>query len=88
MPYLVELLISYVNEVFSYISVASSNHIGKDEQVDGTIGLSNSTHSEIKEQFTRVGGVAVEFCVHINRTDILFDDIFSKFVAVHHKGMF
>ncbi|KAL9245443.1 hypothetical protein vseg_019100 [Gypsophila vaccaria] len=88
MPYLVELLFSYVDEVFSYISVACSNHIGKEEHVDGTVDPTSSTYSEIKEQFTRVGGVAVEFCVHIKRTDILFDDIFSKFIAVHHRDTF
>ncbi|KAK9713635.1 hypothetical protein RND81_06G041400 [Saponaria officinalis] len=87
MPYLVELLFSYVDEVFSYISVACSNHIGKEELVDGS-DTTDSTYSEIKEQFTRVGGVAVEFCVHIKRTDILFDEIFSKFIAVHHRDTF
>ncbi|KAK4425213.1 Vacuolar protein sorting-associated protein 8 [Sesamum alatum] len=54
MPYLVELLQSYVTE----------------------------------EQYTRVGGVAIEFCVHIRRTDILFDDIMSKFDDAHHKETF
>ncbi|OMO82357.1 hypothetical protein COLO4_23048 [Corchorus olitorius] len=34
MPYLVELLLSYVDEVFSYISVAFCNQIGKMEQPD------------------------------------------------------
>ncbi|KAF2324948.1 hypothetical protein GH714_021810 [Hevea brasiliensis] len=84
-PYLVELLLSFADEVFSYISVAFCNQIGKgelDEQKSG----SHYVHSEIKEQFTHVGGVAVEFCVHIWRTDILFDEIFSKFVAVQHRG--
>lgn len=85
MPYLVELLFSYVDEVFSYISVACFNHIGKVEEVDGTPTESNSS-SEIKEQFSRVGGVAVEYCLHIKRSDILFNEIFSKFVAVQHKG--
>ncbi|GKU87858.1 hypothetical protein SLEP1_g2191 [Rubroshorea leprosula] len=88
MPYLVELLLSYVDEVFSYISVAFCNHIGKMEGPDDSNGRSSSVHSEIKEQFTRVGGVAVEFCVHIKRTDILFEDIFSKFVAVQHRDTF
>lgn len=87
MPYLVELLLSYVDEVFSYISVAFCNQIGKMEGPDDSKGRSSSVHSEIKEQFTRVGGVAVEFCVHIKRTDVLFDEIFSKFVAVQHRGM-
>lgn len=86
MPYLVELLISYVDEVFSYISVAFCNQIEKVEQLDDPESRSGSLHTEIKEQYTRVGGVAVEFCVHINRTDILFDEIFSKFVAVKQRG--
>ena len=29
----------------------------------------------------------MEFCVHIKRTDILFDEIFSKFVAVRQRGI-
>ncbi|KAJ9681025.1 hypothetical protein PVL29_020099 [Vitis rotundifolia] len=88
MPYLVELLLSYVDEVFSYISVAFCNQIGKMEQLDDPKNRGSSVHSEIKEQFTRVGGVAVEFCVHIKRTDILFDEIFSKFVGVQHRDTF
>ena len=87
MPYLVELLLSYVDEVFSYISVAFCNQIGKMEQPDYPESRNGSVLSEIKEQFTRVGGVAVEFCVHIKRTDILFDEIFSKFIAVHQRGI-
>ncbi|XP_057533278.1 uncharacterized protein LOC130811119 isoform X2 [Amaranthus tricolor] len=86
MPYLVELLFSYVDEVFSYISVACFNQIEK--EVDGSVTVSNSASSEIKEQFTRVGGVAVEFCVHIKRTDILFNEIYSKFVSVQHRDTF
>lgn len=88
MPYLVELLLSYVDEVFSYISVACCNQIGKMEELDNANDRGSSGQSEIKEQFTRVGGVAVEFCVHIRRTDILFDEIFSKFVSVQHKDTF
>ncbi|KAK5776227.1 Vps8 [Gossypium arboreum] len=88
MPYLVELLLSYVDEVFSYISVALGNQIGKAEQPDDQESRNGSVHSEIKEQFTRVGGVAVEFCVHIRRTDILFDEIFSKFVAIQQRDTF
>lgn len=86
MPFLVELLTSYVDEVFSYISVAFCNQIGKLDQFNDSNGRSTSVHSEIKEQYTRVGGVAVEFCVHIKRTDILFDEIFSKFVGVQQRG--
>ncbi|PPR88490.1 hypothetical protein GOBAR_AA32197 [Gossypium barbadense] len=88
MPYLVELLLSYVDEVFSYISVALGNQIGKAEQPDDWESRNGSVHSEIKEQFTRVGGVAVEFCVHIRRTDILFDEILSKFVAIQQRDTF
>lgn len=88
MPYLVELLLSYVDEVFSYISVAFCNQIGKMEQPDNPSNKGSSVHSEIKEQYTRVGGVAVEFCVHIKRTDILFDEIFSKFLAVQQRGIY
>ncbi|KAG6667166.1 vacuolar protein sorting-associated protein 8 homolog isoform X1 [Carya illinoinensis] len=88
MPYLVELLLSYVDEVFSYISVAFCNQIGKMEQPDNPSNKGSSVHSEIKEQYTRVGGVAVEFCVHIKRTDILFDEIFSKFLAVQQRETF
>ncbi|XP_010054136.2 vacuolar protein sorting-associated protein 8 homolog [Eucalyptus grandis] len=88
MPYLVELLFSYVDEVFSYISVAFCNQIGKVQQMDDHMTRSSSVRNEIKEQFTRVGGVAVEFCVHINRKDILFDEIFSRFVAVQHRDTF
>lgn len=83
MPFLVELLTSYVDEVFSYISVAFCNQIGKLNQSNDSNSRNNSVHSEIKEQYTRVGGVAVEFCCHIKRTDMLFDKIFSKFTDAH-----
>ncbi|KAK6114972.1 hypothetical protein DH2020_007241 [Rehmannia glutinosa] len=77
MPYLVELLQLYVTEVFSYMSVSCySQNINGDQ------------FNEIKEQYTRVGGVAVEFCVHIRRTDILFDEILPKFEDAHHKDTF
>ncbi|KAF4366492.1 hypothetical protein F8388_003730 [Cannabis sativa] len=88
MPFLVELLLSYVEEVFSYISVAFCNQIEKMDLLDDPSSISSSVHNEIKEQYTRVGGVAVEFCVHIKRTEILFDEIFSKFVAVQQKDTF
>lgn len=88
MPYLVELLLSYVDEVFSYISVAFCNQIGKLDHDDDSKSINSSVHLEIKEQYTRVGGVAVEFCVHIKRTDILFDEILSRFVSVQHRGIY
>ncbi|XP_019090556.1 PREDICTED: vacuolar protein sorting-associated protein 8 homolog isoform X3 [Camelina sativa] len=87
-PSLAELLLSYVDEVFSYISIAFSNQIEKNgvthEQSSGT----NNVNLEIEEQYNRVGGVAVEFCVHINRMDLLFDEIFSRFVAVQQRDTF
>lgn len=86
MPFLMELLTSYVDEVFSYISVAFCNQIGKLDQSNDSNSRSNSVHSEIKEQYARVGGVAVEFCCHIKRTNILFDEIFNKFVDVQQRG--
>ncbi|XP_075484312.1 uncharacterized protein LOC142524290 [Primulina tabacum] len=76
MPFLVELIQSYVNGVFSYLLVICGN---QDVLMDP---------DEIKEQYTRVGGVAVEFCVHIRRTDILFDDILSKFEEANAKEIF
>ncbi|XP_057454917.1 uncharacterized protein LOC130746339 isoform X2 [Lotus japonicus] len=88
MPFLVELLTSYVDEVFSYVSVAFRSQIGKLDQSNNSNNRSNSVHSEIKEQYTRVGGVAVEFCCHIKRTDILFDKFFSKFVDVQQRETF
>ncbi|KAK1273312.1 hypothetical protein QJS04_geneDACA010854 [Acorus gramineus] len=88
MPYLVELILSYVDEVFSYISIAFFNQTERVGSTNDPNLESCSVHSEIEEQFARVGGVAVEFCIHIKRTDILFDDIFSKFVSIQHGGTF
>ncbi|KAK9093770.1 hypothetical protein Scep_025239 [Stephania cephalantha] len=88
MPYLVDLILSYVDEVFSYISVAFANQLGRGEEVHELHSKSSTHHSEMEDQFARVGGVAVEFCVHIKRIDILFDEIFSKFVTVQHGGTF
>ncbi|KAJ0703842.1 putative transcription factor WD40-like family [Helianthus annuus] len=42
----------------------------------------------VDEQYTSVGGVAVEFCVHIKRTDILLDEILSRFESVQQKDTF
>ncbi|XP_038973310.1 vacuolar protein sorting-associated protein 8 homolog isoform X2 [Phoenix dactylifera] len=88
MPFLVELLLSYVDEVFSYISIAFCNQTDKGGWMGGPKITDSSMCTEVEEQYARVGGVAVEFCVHIKRTDILFDSIFSKFVAVWHGGTF
>ncbi|KAM0845517.1 hypothetical protein ACQ4PT_056320 [Festuca glaucescens] len=88
MPYLVELLLSYIGYVFEYISIALSNHTGKGEATDGLIDADRSLLTQREEQYARVGGVAVEYCVHIGRNDILFDTVFSKFVAAQSGGMF
>ncbi|KAI0500748.1 hypothetical protein KFK09_018964 [Dendrobium nobile] len=88
MPYLVELILLYVDEVFSYISIAFYNQIDKVSLNEDPSITDSSVRSEIAEQYARVGGVAVEFCVHIKRTNLLFDGIFSKFVAVQHEGTF
>jgi hypothetical protein len=86
MPYLVELLLSYIGYVFEYISIALSNHTGKGEATDGLIDADRSLLTQREEQYARVGGVAVEYCVHIGRNDILFDTVFSKFVAAQSGG--
>ncbi|KAL3676096.1 hypothetical protein R1sor_026044 [Riccia sorocarpa] len=46
------------------------------------------TAVEVREQYARVGGVAIEFCVHIHKTDVLFENVFSKFDAVGQRGTF
>lgn len=88
MPYLVELLLSYISYVFEYISIALSNHTGKGGESDGLVEADRSLLTQREEQYARVGGVAVEYCVHIGRNDILFDTVFSKFVAAQSGGMF
>ncbi|KAG9149694.1 hypothetical protein Leryth_012420 [Lithospermum erythrorhizon] len=88
MPYLLQLLFSYVDEVFSYISVACGK---QDKRPDPSVehyDECDSEESEAKEQYSRVGGVAVEFCIHINRTDILFDEIYSRFGKIKHQETF
>ncbi|KAK3152034.1 hypothetical protein QOZ80_2BG0153450 [Eleusine coracana subsp. coracana] len=88
MPYLVELLLSYISYVFEYISIALSNHTGKGGESDGLMETDKSLMTQREEQYARVGGVAVEYCVHIGRNDILFDTVFSKFVAAQSGGIF
>ncbi|PNT65776.1 hypothetical protein BRADI_3g02497v3 [Brachypodium distachyon] len=88
MPYLVELLLSYIGYVFEYISIALSNHTGKGGGADDLVDTDRSLLTQREEQYARVGGVAVEYCVHIGRNDILFDTVFSKFAAAQSGGMF
>lgn len=86
-PYLVQLLLSYVDEVFSYIAVTSGNQHGQPGQSNELKYDADFVNPDIKEHYTLVGGVSVEFCLHIKRLDVLFDEIFPKYVAVNHKGM-
>lgn len=88
MPYLVELLLSYISYVFEYISIALPNHTGKGGESGVLIEADRSLLTQRDEQYARVGGVAVEYCVHIGRNDILFDTVFSKFAAAESGGMF
>ncbi|KAK6789795.1 hypothetical protein RDI58_013595 [Solanum bulbocastanum] len=88
MPYLVQLLLSYVDEVFSYIAVTSGNQHGQPGQSNELKYDADFVNPDIKEQYTLVGGVSVEFCLHIKRLDVLFDEIFPKYVAVNHKDTF
>ncbi|KAJ8566117.1 hypothetical protein K7X08_030594 [Anisodus acutangulus] len=88
MPYLVQLLLSYVDEVFSYIAVTSGNQHGQSGQSNESKYDAEFVNPDIKEQYTLVGGVSVEFCLHIKRLDVLFDEIFPKYVAVNHKDTF
>jgi vacuolar protein sorting-associated protein 8 len=86
MPYLVELLLSYISYVFEYISIALPNHTGKGGESGVLIEADRSLLTQRDEQYARVGGVAVEYCVHIGRNDILFDTVFSKFAAAESGG--
>eukprot|EP01018_Ginkgo_biloba_P013146 Gb_27586 [translate_table: standard] len=88
MPFLLQLLCAYIDEAFSYISLAFNNQHGKLEAESDGQSEKDSVFVQIKEQFARVGGVAIEFCVHIKKTDVLFESVFSKFVGVHHGGTF
>jgi hypothetical protein len=41
---------------------------------------------EAREQYARVGGVAIEFCVHVGKREVLFENVFHKFEAVSQRG--
>jgi hypothetical protein len=74
-PVLLDLLSAYVDEAFAYLSLAFGS---------GT--ESSSEVAKAKEQYTRVGGVAIEFCVHIHQTDVLFNRIFNNFCNAGQRG--
>ncbi|CAM6071281.1 unnamed protein product [Sphagnum tenellum] len=44
--------------------------------------------AEAREQYARVGGVAIEFCVHVGKREVLFENVFHKFEAVSQRGTF
>lgn len=81
MSTLLALLSAYIDMAFEYLSVASQT---ADRQVSEGLG---QDLQEAREQYARVGGVAIEFCVHIGKQDVLFENVFSKFVAVGQRGV-
>ena len=75
-PVLLDLLSAYVDEAFTYLSLAFGSDIKNSSDI-----------AKAKEQYTRVGGVAIEFCVHIHQPDVLFNQIFNKFCNAEQKGI-
>ncbi|XP_024531344.1 vacuolar protein sorting-associated protein 8 homolog [Selaginella moellendorffii] len=72
MPNLLALLSSYIDEAFAYVRLA--------------LGVPETEAA--REQYARVGRVAIEFCVHISRTDVLFENVFRKFDEVAQAATF
>lgn len=68
------LLHQYVDEAFQYLQLAGGKEGGNFHEVSS------------REEYARVGGVAVEFLVRLKRTDVLFGDVLSKFEAVGQRG--
>lgn len=80
-PTLLDVLSAYIDEVFTYLSLAFGTTIdAADDAVDKEL------MAQAKEQYARVGGVAIEFCVHIHQMDVLFDNIFHKFCTAGQRG--
>ncbi|CAM6085101.1 unnamed protein product [Calypogeia fissa] len=104
MPTLLALLSAYIDEAFAYLSLAlgpsSSTPVMKiapepikqqhelSQTQGSTARQSDNGVVEAREQYARVGGVAIEFCVHIRKTEVLFENVFSKFEAVGQRGTF
>lgn len=87
---LLGLLSAYIDMAFAYLSVAFGSTTETASQTadrQGSVGLGQDLQ-EAREQYARVGGVAIEFCVHIGKQDVLFENVFSKFVAVGQRGVF
>jgi hypothetical protein len=90
MSTLLALLSAYIDMAFAYLSVAFGSTTEAASQTadrQGLVGLGQDLQ-EAREQYARVGGVAIEFCVHIGKQDVLFENVFSKFVAVGQRGAF
>ncbi|KAI5084933.1 hypothetical protein GOP47_0001102 [Adiantum capillus-veneris] len=83
-PTLLSLLSNYIDEVFTYLSLAFGSTI---DAAPNAVEKEELT-VQAKEQYARVGGVAIEFCVHIHQTDVLFNHIFHKFCAAEQRGTF
>lgn len=103
MPTLLFLLSAYIDEAFTYLSLAHSSHANQPKLDEAGLNSSpvgnhkyelsasqnvlvDDSELEIKDQYARVGGVAIEFCVHIRKTDVLFETVFDKFDAVGQQG--
>ncbi|MCO5587402.1 hypothetical protein L7F22_041351 [Adiantum nelumboides] len=80
-PTLLNLLFDYIDEVFTYLSLAFGTTIDA-----ATAAEKEELTAQAKEQYARVGGVAIEFCVHIHQTDALFNHIFHKFCAAEQRA--
>lgn len=83
-PALLDLLSSYIDEAFTYLSLAFGATPGGANNITAVEDLK----AQAKEQYARVGGVAIEFCVHIQQTDVLFDRVFNKFCTAGQRGTF
>lgn len=102
MPTLLALLSAYIDEAFAYLSLAlgpsssttmmqiAPEPIKQQHELSLTQGSTarqpDNGVVEAREQYARVGGVAIEFCVHIRKTEVLFENVFSKFEAVGQRG--
>lgn len=69
-----DLLLRYVKLAMENAPVQRSNPRGKRS---GKIDLQQS-------HYQMIGGVCVEFCVELNRLDLLFGEVFAQFAVAGH----
>ena len=75
---------------FAYLLVAFGSTTDTASQTadrQGLVGLDQDLQ-KARGQYARGGGVAIEFCIHIGKLDVLFENAFSKFVGVGQKCVF